>query len=241
MMVEPEPRGRRASKAAAPKAAAPATNGSRPRTAAGRSGVIGIPGDRRDDDQREYGAIAATRLRRDHRPRGQEPARPGARRVGRQRRRRASRPPGPAGRGAHGRAEKILDEMTAVRPPSAGRRPATWSCCASTTPSASTARRWRRRAARRADRVRRPGRARGAGGLSSERLVETRTARRRRRRRADSPDRALLAGLSLSRVAGAPGAAAPASSARCDVDRPGRRARRAARRPRRVPRGTSGR
>ena len=53
MVSEPEVRGGRATKAG------PKTNGSRPRV--GRAiGVIGIPGDRRDEDQREYGAIAAT-------------------------------------------------------------------------------------------------------------------------------------------------------------------------------------
>ena len=58
-----------------PASGRPADRDARP----GRAiGVIGIPGDRRDEDQREYGALAAQRLRRDHRPRGQEPARPAA-------------------------------------------------------------------------------------------------------------------------------------------------------------------
>ena len=52
-------------------------------------GVIGIPGDRRDEDQREYGALAA-RLRRDHRARGREPPRPEPGETRGQRRSRAS-------------------------------------------------------------------------------------------------------------------------------------------------------
>ena len=39
-------------------------------------GVLGIPGDRRDQDQRDYGAIAAGAFDEADRPRGQEPARP---------------------------------------------------------------------------------------------------------------------------------------------------------------------
>ena len=104
MMIEPQSKAGRIG---------PSTNG---HTRTGRAiGVIGIPGDRRDDDQREYGAIAARRVRRDHRPRGQEPSRPGARASpagnvhrGRSRGARERR----AGRC---KSERILDEMTAVR------------------------------------------------------------------------------------------------------------------------------
>ena len=147
---------------AEPHVARPAGSG-RPRTATARTaaraiGVIGIPGDRRDDDQREYGAIAATRVRRDHRPRGQEPPRPGARRVGRQRRR--GRPRGRAARRARaieGREDPRGDGARSGRR-CAGPRRATSSCAASTTRSGSTARRWPR-PARRAARPRSPTRA----------------------------------------------------------------------------------
>ena len=57
-----------------------------------------------------------------------------------------------AGRAHGGRADKVLDEMTAVRTALGGRSRATWSCAASTTRSASTARRWPRPAPRAAGR-----------------------------------------------------------------------------------------
>jgi cyanophycin synthetase len=89
----------------------PATNGS------GRSGraigVIGIPGDRRDEDQREYGAIAATAfdeliVREDKHLRGRAPGESASNVVEGVRAARA--------KGARAtRSEKILDEMTAVR------------------------------------------------------------------------------------------------------------------------------
>ena len=107
MVSEPEARGGRASKAAAP------TNGARPRT--GRAiGVIGIPGDRRDDDQREYGAVAAGAfdeiyVREDRNLRGRAPGETAANVVAGIKAARA----GGAARTV--RAEKILDEMTAVR------------------------------------------------------------------------------------------------------------------------------
>jgi cyanophycin synthetase len=88
------------------------TNGSKP---GGRAiGVIGIPGDRRDDDQREYGALAATAfdeiiVREDKNLRGRAPGVSATNVVEGVR---AAR----GGGGARtGRAEKILDEMTAVR------------------------------------------------------------------------------------------------------------------------------
>ena len=77
-------------------------------------GVIGIPGDRRDQDQREYGALAATAfdeivIREDRNLRGRA-----ARRVGVQRGRRDPRRPR-RGRGRPVKVEKILDESAAVR------------------------------------------------------------------------------------------------------------------------------
>ena len=90
----------------------PATNGS---TGNGRAiGVIGIPGDRRDDDQREYGALAAAAfdeiiVREDKNLRGRAPGVAASNVVDGIR----------AARGNGGarttRAEKILEEMSAVR------------------------------------------------------------------------------------------------------------------------------
>ena len=71
----------------------------RPRAGRGRAiGVIGIPGDRRDDDQREYGAIAATAfdeiiVREDKNLRGRAPGE-----IGGERRSRASARLAAAGR-----------------------------------------------------------------------------------------------------------------------------------------------
>jgi cyanophycin synthetase len=76
-------------------------------------GVIGIPGDRRDDDQREYGSIAAGSfdeiiVREDKNLRGRDPGESASHVVEGIRSARA------AGARA-GKAEKILDEITAVR------------------------------------------------------------------------------------------------------------------------------
>jgi cyanophycin synthetase len=90
--------------------------------------VIGIPGDRRDDDQREYGAIAATAfdeiiVREDKNLRGRAPGESASHVIEGIR----------SARGTGARAiksEKILDEMTAVR--TALRRAATGDllvCC----------------------------------------------------------------------------------------------------------------
>jgi cyanophycin synthetase len=76
-------------------------------------GVIGIPGDRRDDDQREYGAIAAGSfdeiiVREDKNLRGRDPGQAASNVLDGIR----------AARAAGARAaktEKILDELTAVR------------------------------------------------------------------------------------------------------------------------------
>ena len=103
MMVEPQTKAGR-------------IGASAPQARNGRAiGVLGIPGDRRDDDQRQYGAIAAGCVRRDHRPRGQEPARPCARARPRRTSSRASAQARSDGSARAARAEKVLDEMTAVR------------------------------------------------------------------------------------------------------------------------------
>ena len=102
MMVEPQSKAGRIG---------PSTNG---HSRTGRAiGVIGIPGDRRDDDQREYGAIAATAfdeiiVREDKNLRGRAPGESASHVVEGVRSRR-----GAAVRTL--KAEKILDELTAVR------------------------------------------------------------------------------------------------------------------------------
>jgi cyanophycin synthetase len=98
----------------------PTTNGSRAGAgaAAGRTGraigVIGIPGDRRDDDQREYGALAATAfdeilVREDKHLRGREPGVSASHVIEGVRAARS------AGAARAKRSEKILDELSAVR------------------------------------------------------------------------------------------------------------------------------
>jgi cyanophycin synthetase len=89
----------------------PATNG---HTRSGRAiGVIGIPGDRRDDDQREYGAIAAKAfdeiiVREDKNLRGRAPGVSAGHVIDGVRSARAA--------GARAlKAEKILEELSAVR------------------------------------------------------------------------------------------------------------------------------
>ncbi|HEV8489982.1 MAG TPA: cyanophycin synthetase [Candidatus Limnocylindrales bacterium] len=90
----------------------PATNGA---VGNGRAiGVIGIPGDRRDDDQREYGALAAGAfdeiiVREDKNLRGRLPGVAAANVVEGIRTARGN------GGARTTRAEKILEEMTAVR------------------------------------------------------------------------------------------------------------------------------
>ena len=84
-------------------------------TRSGRAiGVIGIPGDRRDDDQHEYGAQAATAfdeilIREDKNLRGRPPGESARTWPP------ASAPPGRDGRGRTTKVDKILDEATAVR------------------------------------------------------------------------------------------------------------------------------
>jgi cyanophycin synthetase len=77
-------------------------------------GVLGIPGDRRDEDQREYGAIAATAfdeviVREDKNLRGRAAGETAANVIEGVRAARAT------GTARTGRADKVLDEMTAVR------------------------------------------------------------------------------------------------------------------------------
>jgi cyanophycin synthetase len=103
MMAEPQTRAGRIG---------PATNG---HARSGRAiGVIGIPGDRRDDDQREYGAIAAGAfdeiiVREDKNLRGRSPGEAAGNVLEGVRGARTS------GTGRVLRAEKILDELSAVR------------------------------------------------------------------------------------------------------------------------------
>lgn len=119
MTTEPEPRGRAGAKPAvkagakAPARTAAPASGPRPRI--GRAiGVIGIPGDRRDEDQREYGALAATAfdeivVREDRNLRGRSAGESAANVVEGVKAARA------AGTVRTTRTDKILDEMTAVR------------------------------------------------------------------------------------------------------------------------------
>jgi cyanophycin synthetase len=95
------------------------TSGSRvaasPPARAGRAiGVIGIPGDRRDEDQREYGALAATAfdeiiIREDQNLRGREPGVSAANVA------HGARAVRGEGQARSMKVEKILDEAAAVR------------------------------------------------------------------------------------------------------------------------------
>ena len=84
-------------------------------TRSGRAiGVLGIPGDRRDDDQRQYGAIAAGSfdeiiVREDKNLRGRAPGETATNVIEGVREAKA------AGTARATRSEKVLDEMTAVR------------------------------------------------------------------------------------------------------------------------------
>jgi cyanophycin synthetase len=86
-----------------------------PASRSGRAiGVLGIPGDRRDEDQRDYGAIAATAfdeviVREDKNLRGRAAGESASNVIEGVRAAKA------AGRARTGRADKVLDEMTAVR------------------------------------------------------------------------------------------------------------------------------
>jgi cyanophycin synthetase len=84
-------------------------------TRSGRAiGVLGIPGDRRDEDQREYGAIAAGAfdeliVREDKNLRGRAPGETASNVLD------GIRGARTAGHARATRADKVLDEMTAVR------------------------------------------------------------------------------------------------------------------------------
>jgi cyanophycin synthetase len=102
MMAEPQ------TKAGRIKAATPSARSGR------AIGVLGIPGDRRDEDQREYGAVAAGAfdeiiVREDKNLRGRQPGETAANVIEGVRAARS------AGSARATRADKVLDEMTAVR------------------------------------------------------------------------------------------------------------------------------
>jgi cyanophycin synthetase len=94
--------------------ASPSAGGAAGRRAARALGVIGIPGDRRDDDQREYGSIAAEAfdeiiVREDANLRGRKPGETATNVVA------GANASSKSGRGRSRRNEKILDELAAVR------------------------------------------------------------------------------------------------------------------------------
>jgi cyanophycin synthetase len=102
MMVEPQTKAGRVG-----VAGSPVRNGR-------AIGVIGIPGDRRDQDQREYGAIAAGAfdeliVREDKNLRGRDPGETAANVIEGVKAAKAD------GRSRSSRADKVLEEMTAVR------------------------------------------------------------------------------------------------------------------------------
>ena len=102
MMVDPQT-----------KAGRIGTSGKAART--GRAiGVLGIPGDRRDEDQKEYGAVAATAfdeiiVREDKNLRGRAPGVSASNVV------EGVRAARDAGKARTVKADKVLDEMSAVR------------------------------------------------------------------------------------------------------------------------------
>ena len=107
MMTEPQTRPGVLGAGAGAAAAHPARTGR-------AIGVIGIPGDRRDADQHEYGALAATAfdevvIREDKNLRGREPGASAANVAGGVRAARLD------GTGRATRVEKILDEASAVK------------------------------------------------------------------------------------------------------------------------------
>ncbi len=112
MMDEPDGHARGGGAKQPAGKAASEGNGTGPRR--GRAiGVLGIPGDRRDEDQRLYGAVAATAfdeiiVREDKNRRGRQPGESAANVVAGARESRGSG-------GRTTKAETILDEMTAVR------------------------------------------------------------------------------------------------------------------------------
>ena len=140
------------------------------RPAIGRAiGVIGIPGDRRDEDQREYGAIAATAfdeiiVREDKNLRGRAPGETAANVIEGVRTAKATR----RARAAAPRSARRDDRGPDGAPPGDPGRPR--GVLRRRRDRASTARRWPRAGqARGGDRVRRSRRAGGARGLSARR------------------------------------------------------------------------
>ncbi len=157
----------------------------RPRS--GRAiGVLGIPGDRRDEDQREYGAIAAGAfdeiiVREDKNLRGRAPGETATNVIEGVRAAKA------AGAGRTVRAEKVLDEMTAVR--AALRRAIPGDlvvCCVDDAIGVYREAMAAAGTSRGGDGVRGPGRARGARRADQRRAS---AGRRAARRRAASPGR----------------------------------------------------
>ncbi len=111
-------------------------------------GVIGIPGDRRDDDQREYGAIAAGAfdeviVREDKNLRGRAPGETATNVIEGVRTAKANGQAADDAGGEDARGDDRRPDGAPPGDPGRSRRDA-----ASTTRSASTARRWRRRARR---------------------------------------------------------------------------------------------
>ena len=96
------------------------------------SAMIAAAGDRRDDDMRELGTVAADHFDVDRRPRGPPAARP---RTGRGRRAGRRGRPGQDGRGraAAGRSRSSWTSWTPCGTAWPGPTPATWSSSASTT------------------------------------------------------------------------------------------------------------
>ena len=129
-------------------------------------GVIGMPGDRRDEDMREYGALRGRRVRRDHHSRGPQPARSSARR-GRGLRCRGRARAREAGTGKTVRVDKILDELSAVKNALRRANPGDLVVmCVDDSIARLPGGDGQRRQARGPDGVRGSGRARGARGLA---------------------------------------------------------------------------
>ena len=99
---------------AAAAAAGDGTAPGRPARAGRALGVIGIPGDRRNEDQHEYGAIAAEAfdeiiVREDKNLRGRAPGESAANVIA------GANESSSSGRGRSRRNEEVLDELEAVR------------------------------------------------------------------------------------------------------------------------------
>ena len=104
-----------------------------------RIGMICAAGDRRDDDMRELGAVAAQPLRRRRRPRGRAPARPPARARPRPSSPRAPRPRSARRAPAAGRSRSCSTRSRPSATAWPAPTPATSSSCASTSTPRSLA------------------------------------------------------------------------------------------------------